>query len=377
MPEISKTEAPIRIVIIDDQAAIRQALSAMLEAEPDLQVVGRAGDGEEGLKVVFQVQPDLILLDLEMPRMDGFAFLRLLMAKRPTPVVVVSSHASRESVFKALELGALEFVAKPVRHGMVDLSGIRGDLLGKVRLARRLRVVSLTEQARAASERVAQSALHGQRARPIASGALESPSPSPPPSIGLPERLLCIGASTGGPTSIMTLLSGLEVHPRAAVLITQHMPESFTRAFAERLERVTRWITREAEPGDAVLPGQVLVAPGGWSMRVAHDGGALRVQPPLPGESRDQGFVPSVDRMLEAAAAAMGPAVVAVILTGMSGDGVRGAAAVHAAGGRVLAEAPESAVIAGMPEEVIRAGLAHEVLPLRRMPEALRRLLRG
>jgi two-component system chemotaxis response regulator CheB len=370
MSEMTKTDSPIRIVIIDDQAAIRQTLSTMLEAEPDLQVVGRAGDGEEGLKVVFQAQPDLILLDLEMPRMDGFAFLRLLMAKRPTPVVVVSSHASRESVFKALELGALEFVAKPVRHGMVDLSGIRVDLLSKVRLARRLRVVSLTEQARAASERGAQSALHGQRPRLTPTAALEA-------APGTPDRLLCIGASTGGPTSIMTLLSGLEVQPRVAVLITQHMPESFTRAFAERLERVTRWTTREAEPGALVQPGQVLVAPGGWSMRVAREGGALRVQPPLPGESRDQGFVPSVDRMLEAAAVAMGPAVVAVILTGMSGDGVRGASAVHTAGGRVLAEAPESAVIAGMPEEVIRAGIAHEVLPLRRMPEVLRRLLRG
>lgn len=366
-----KTEPPIRAVIIDDQAAMRQALSAMLEAEPDMEVVGKAADGEEGLKVVFQVQPDIILLDLEMPRLDGFAFLRLLMAKRPTPVLVVSSHATRESVFKALELGALEFVAKPVRHGVVDLTGIKEELLAKIRLSRRLQVVTLTERARTASE---QEAL--RRTNEPAMAARARRASGAPAVEGLPERLLCIGASTGGPTSIMTLLSTLEQGLPVAILITQHMPENFTRAFAERLERITRWSVREAEPGDVVGTGRVLVAPGGWSLRVHMEGGGLRVSPPLAGEAREQGYVPSVDRMLESAAAAMGPRAIAVILTGMSGDGVKGAIAVHAAGGRVLAEAPESAVIASMPEEVIRSGAVHEVVPLSRMAAAIRRAVR-
>lgn len=349
---------PIRAVIVDDQAAMRQALSALLEAEPDVTVVGRAADGEEGLKVVFQTHPDVVLLDLEMPRLDGFAFLRLLMAKRPTPVVVVSSHATRESVFKALELGALEFVAKPVFKGAPDLSGIREDLLSKIRLSRRLEAIMLTNRAREVN-------LGAQR--PIGAAAA--------PQIGMPERLVCLGASTGGPTSILTLLLELDTSLPIAVLISQHMPENFTRGFADRLRRTTPWRVREAEAGEFVNSGEVLVASGSWSLRVAREGEGLRVLSPLPGESRSEGFVPSVDRMLESAAAAMGDRVIAVILTGMAGDGVKGARAVHAAGGRVLAEAPESAVIASMPEEAIRSGAVDEVVPLHRMANAIRRLV--
>jgi two-component system chemotaxis response regulator CheB len=362
---MNSKETPIRVVIIDDQAAIRQALAAILEAEPDIQVVGRAGDGEEGLKVVFQVQPDVILLDLEMPRLDGFAFLRLLMAKRPTPVVVVSSHSSRESVFKALELGALEFVAKPgnVRR-LEDLQGIRSDLLTKLRLARRLQVVTLTENAQASWKKLAAHA-----------ASKPSPAPLPQADAGAPPHLLCIGASSGGPTSILNLLLSLEPGLPAALLITQHMPERFTTAFAERLSRATPHQVREAQTGDLVTQGMVLLAPGSGSLRVERQGSLLRVLPPDFSESRDEGFVPSVDRMLEAAAAAMGAKVVAVILTGMAGDGVKGALTVRRAGGRVLCEAPESAVISGMPEEVIRSGAADEVVPLSRMAEAIRRAI--
>lgn len=366
-------DTPIRIVIIDDQAAIRQALATLLDAEKDILVVGRASDGEEGLRVVFQTQPDLILLDLEMPRMDGFAFLRLLMLKRPTPVVVVSSHSTRESVFKALELGALEFVAKPVRvKDASDLHVIRDDLLGKIRLSRRLQVVSLTERARLSSKQTAQ--------------RMNTTGPAPAPSTNqgapdavhpLPERLLCIGASTGGPTSILTVLLGLDPGLPVGILITQHMPEKFTAAFAERLERSTPWHVHEARPGDTVGAGMVLVAAGGWSLRVARevtkDGAVLRVQPPQEPESRSDGYVPSVDRMMEAAALALGDKVIAAILTGMAGDGVKGALAVRKAGGRVLAEAPESAIIASMPEEAIRSGAVDEVVPLSRMAEAIAR----
>ncbi len=358
---------PIRTVIIDDQAAIRQALCSLLEAEPDIQVVGRAADGEEGLRVVFQTQPDVILLDLEMPRMDGFAFLRILMLKRPTPVVVVSSHSTRESVFKALELGALEFVAKPVRvKGAPDLYSIREDLLSKVRLSRRLQVVSLTERARISSHQAAARVRGGppEHAPEAAGTDLHAPPP---------ERLLCIGASTGGPTSISTVLLGLDPGLPVGILITQHMPEKFTQAFAERLERATPWNVREARPGDVVGKGTVLVAAGGWSLRVAREGTALRVLPPIDKESRSEGYVPSVDRMMESAAAALGDKVIATILTGMAGDGVKGALAVRKAGGRVLAESPESAVIAGMPEEAIRSGAVDEVVALPRMAEAITR----
>lgn len=380
--------APLRAVIIDDQPTIRTALAAMLGAEPDLKVVGMAQDGEEGLRVVFQTQPDVVLLDLEMPRMDGFAFLRLLMAKRPTPVIVVSSNNTRESVFRALELGALEFVSKPTRtpfelgaesaerraffgveQGVRSMDPIRDELLAKVRLARRLQMVPLLERTRDHRDRLAQTA----QTRAPATRRSSDPGRGP----AVPERLVCIGASTGGPAAILSLLLSLDQTLPVGVLVTQHMPEAFTHAFAERLGRATRWTVREAAPDDPVRTGAVLVAAGSFSLRVASGevGGPLRVLPPSPDESRSTGFVPSVDRMLEAAAQAAGPAVIAVILTGMSGEGVRGAQAVRAAGGVVLVEEPGSAVLAGMPEEVIRAGFADEIVPLPRMADAIARML--
>lgn len=360
-----KPTPPLRIVIIDDQPAIQKALAALLKSEPDLQVVGFAGDGEEGLKVVHTLQPDAILLDLEMPRLDGFAFLRLLMAKRPTPVVVVSSHASPESVFRALDLGALEFVAKPVRRDG-DLSAIRSDLLGKLRQVRTLGMQKLTQRTRAQQRARSNSAPPDDEAPQQLKTLQSAPGQ-------LPGRLLCIGASTGGPPAILTILLGLDPRLPMSILITQHMPNQFTHAFAERLARSTTWPVREAAPGQQLARGEVLVASGDRSLCVGRSGDALRVIDPPLGESKQRGFVPSIDRMLESAAAAMGKATLAVILTGMSGDGIEGARAVHRAGGRVLAEAPQSAVVASMPEEAIRAGIVHEVAPLRRLADVITR----
>ncbi len=364
---------PLRVVIIDDQPAIRQALCELLRNESDIQIIGQAGDGEEGLKVVHTEQPDAILLDLEMPRMDGFAFLRLLMAKRPTPVVVVSSHATRESVFRALELGAMEFVAKPTRiYGAADLGPIRDDLLRKLRLVRSLSMTQLTERTR-----VQNATSSGANFRPVRSRSsedlLSTIRSGENPALS-PGRILCIGASTGGPPAIQALLQGL--HPRLpiSILITQHMPDKFTAAFVDRLARTTPWPVREAEPGTAVAPGEVVVAAGTHSLRVYRDGPLLRLQPPLHDEARGPDIVPSIDRMLESTAQAMGSQVIAVILTGMSGDAVAGVRAVHACGGRVLAEAPQSAIMASMPEAVIRSGCVHDIVPLRRMADAITRL---
>jgi two-component system chemotaxis response regulator CheB len=185
---------------------------------------------------------------------------------------------------------------------------------------------------------------------------------------------LCIGASTGGPPAILALLQGLHPKLPVSIAITQHMPDKFTAAFAERLSRTTQWPVREAEPGTPIAPGEVVVAAGTHSLRVYRDGPLLRLQPPLIDEARGGSIVPSIDRMLESAAQALGPQVIAVILTGMSGDGVAGVRAVHARGGRVLVEAPQTAIMASMPEEVIRTGCVHEIVPLRRMADVLTRL---
>ena len=347
----------LKVVIIDDQPVIRQALTALLRGEPDLQIVGQASDGEEGLKVVFATQPDVITLDLEMPRLDGFAFLRLLMAKQPRPVVIVSSHATRESVFRALELGAVEFVAKPSRIASdADLQPIRDDLLRKLRTVTQLSIRSVAERMR----------LHGQgvRLRTRSSEDLLSGMRSLPEPALLPRFLVCIGASTGGPPAIATLLQALPSKLPISVLITQHMPSKFTAAFVDRLRRTTEWSVREADPDLPVAPGEVLVAPASHSLCVYRDGGVLRVRRASEIQEPRGGYVPSIDRMLSAAAEAMGPAVLAVILSGMSGDAVQGVQAVSRTTGRVLVESPQSAVIASMPEAVIQTGAVHEVAPL-------------
>jgi two-component system chemotaxis response regulator CheB len=355
---------PIRILVVDDSAFNRQTITAMLEGVPGFQVVGRAGDGEEGLKMAFQLQPDVITLDLEMPKMDGFSFLRLLMARQPTPVIVISGYATRENVFKALELGALDFVAKPSRTITPELRNIQEELLTKVRLVTQLRMVNLVD--RAARTRTA-GTMSGAFAPP--------PTPVAPPvsrNEGLaPPRLIAIGASTGGPPAINRILVNLEPTLPVGIVVTQHMPAKFTKAFAERLDRTTPWHVREAEQGDAITAGCVLVAPGAGSLIVRREGGSLKVDilPPQP----DDRYVPSVDRMFASCATAMPNELCSIILTGMGGDGGRGTKAVKTAGGRTIAEAPETAVIFGMPQEAIATGAVDEVVPLPNIPERIAR----
>lgn len=397
---------PLRIIIVDDQPTIRQAICDLLKGARDIEIVGQASDGGEGLMLVHNVNPDAILLDLEMPRLDGFTFLRLLMAKRPTPVVVVSSHSSRESVFRALELGAMEFVAKPTRiSGAGDLQPIREDLLQKLRMVRSLRLETLAARTRA------------QRSMPTSSSSAEVRVPGAAGSSAamqgaeaqanesdeqfqlrltsentfLPGRLICIGASTGGPPSILTLLQGLDPRLPATFLITQHMPEMYTQAFAERLRRATQWPVRTATAGEAIAQGEVLIASGGGSLCIAREGPFLVVQAQGSAQTPEAAVAgasgggmplglgtapaPSIDRMMISAAHTMGERVIAVLLSGMSGEGVAGIQAVRAAGGRVIVESPESAIMTGMPQEAIRSGAVHEVVPLRRMAETLTRII--
>ena len=351
----------IRVLVIDDSAYNRQTLTAMLESDPDIRVVGRATDGDEGLQQALALKPDVITLDLEMPRVGGFAFLRLLMRRRPTAVVVVSSHSSRENVFKALELGALDFIAKPTALPSAELRTIERDLIRKVRACTQLRSGVLAERARASTR----------------------PSSETVPVVVAPDadlrhvvpagplRICAIGASTGGPPALQRIMNELDVMAPLAVLITQHMPPRFTAAFAERLDRCSRYDVVEAKGGEPLRPGLALVAPGSGSLCVERtaDGYVARVAAAAEGDR----FVPSVDRMLTATANAAGPAACAVVLTGMGGDGGRGVRAIHDRGGRVIAEAPETAIIFGMPQEAITTGVVDEIVPLGAMAEAITR----
>lgn len=357
----------IRVVVVDDSAFNRQTITSMLSGVGGVAVVGRAGDGNEGLRLALEREPDVITLDLEMPRMDGFTFLRILMRRRPTPVIVISSHARQENVFKALELGALDFIAKPTVTLSPELRAIEAELVDKVLRIGRLQRVSLTERVRPP-----------EPAEPAADRA--APAAAEPDA---PLRVACIGASTGGPPALKQVLGALPAGLPIAVLVSQHMPAGFTAAFAERLDAACALDVREARSGDRVRAGRVLVAPGGASLAVERntDGGVrVRVEAVDDTErawGRAPRYLPSIDRMMQTAAAVVGGDVLGIVLTGMGDDGADGVRAIRRAGGATVAEAQETAVIFGMPEEAIRTGAVDEVLPLSRIADRIVRHARA
>ncbi|MDP2272856.1 MAG: chemotaxis-specific protein-glutamate methyltransferase CheB [Archangium sp.] len=339
-----KPQRPITVLIVDDSAATRRALSKLLETAPGLEVVGRAVDGEDGLKKALQLKPDVITLDLEMPKMDGYAFLRLLMARQPTPVIVVSSYGHRSDVFKALQLGAFDFVARPTEDDDASFASVRGELIEKLRAAPFMRREDKTPP----------------------------PSPkqkAPKPPAEETARLVLVGASTGGPPAVQKVLEALVGLP-VCVVIAQHMPARFTQAFAERLDQSLGFRVSEAKTGDPILPGRVYVAPGGEQLELERRaGGTLALVVKM--SSQNDAHAPSVDRLFTSAAKVAPPGTRALVLTGMGIDGAKGALALKKAGVEVWAEAEATAIVFGMPEAAIKAGAVVKVLPLEQLGPAL------
>jgi len=349
----------LRVLVIDDSAFNRRTLTEILESQPDIEVVGKAFDGEEGLKLATQLRPDLITLDIEMPRMDGFTFLRILMAQLPTPVVVISSHSRKEEVFQALELGALDFIAKPSQHISPDLASLRNDLIAKVMTVRALQALPTPRPGLASPPPVSR-----MSAPPISSGSVVRGRMSI-------DRVICIGASTGGPPALETIFRALPAIESTCLLVAQHMPEKFTRAFAERLNRMANIEIREAEEGMPLLGGTALVAPGSAHLEIAQAPGEGWRAVLRASTSADR-YLPSVDRTFISAASEFGRATMGVVLTGMGSDGRAGVEKIHAMGGRVLAESVETAIVYGMPKEAAESGCVDEVLPLGRMADAIK-----
>lgn len=338
---------PIRVLVIDDSAFSRQTITRMLETSPLVEVVGVARDGEEALKKTFEIEPDLITLDLEMPRMDGFTFLRLVMAKRPIPVMVISGRAGEEEVFKALDLGAVDFIAKPTARATLELQSIQQELIRKVHAIRELRIDKVKERIKAAP--------------PVLTRG-STPTASVPP-------VVVIGSSTGGPAALMQTFGAFTEPPPCAFLVAQHMPAGFTRGFAERLDRLTPFHVKEAEGGEQPERGTVLIAPGGSHLELESVRGRI-VSRVMPFDEREK-YTPSVDRLFFSAAKHFAGDLLAVILTGMGDDGRAGACEVKSRGGTVIAESEETAVIYGMPQQAVRAGAVDLVLPLNDIPTAI------
>jgi two-component system chemotaxis response regulator CheB len=347
---------PLKVLVIDDSAYHRRTLSRIIAAAPGFEVVGTASDGEEAIKKVVTLKPDLLTLDLEMPRMDGFTFLRWLMRTFPRPTLVVSSRESNKSVFRALELGAADFVLKPVSYASEQLGQIEGEVIAKLReiaVARPEKLAQRAQRLAAMAPAAAPAAVPAQVARkkvvaPAAAGRY---------------RCVAIGASTGGPPALQQVLGALAGDLPAAVVIAQHMPEGFTRMFAERLNRIVGLFVKEAEGGEELVPGLALLAPGGHNLTVHQGMGGrvfARVEPPAATDR----YVPSADKLLTSAAAAYGNQLVSLVLTGMGDDGALGTRAVRLADGLTIAEAEESCVVFGMPREAIRTGAVQQVLAL-------------
>lgn len=350
---------PLRVLVVDDSAFNRKMITELLESLEGVTVVGKAADGEEALRLLGTLEPDLITLDLEMPRMDGFSFLRFVMARRPTPIIVVSSHSERQNVFRALELGALDFVAKPSASPGEKLAVIRDELLQKVTMVRQLKPTAVEPQPRGTVSSLLR--------------AVRKDDERPLPPEDSPRRILIVASSTGGPSALVEMFAMLPSDLPAAAIVMQHMPTRFTRTFAERLDRLGGLRVTEAVDGDRLRAGRALVCPGGRCLEVQRvsDGLAVRIVPPEPTDR----YVPSADRALASLAKAASDRVVAVVLTGMGDDGAKGVEAVKSARGRVYVQSPDSAIIDGMPRSAMRSGKADRVLPLKALAEEVALLL--
>jgi len=340
----------IKALVVDDSAYNRVVITKMLSADGEIDVVGSATDGVDAIAKTLRLQPDVIVLDLEMPNMDGFTFLRWLMKERPTPVIVLSSRSDSRSVFRALELGAVEFLAKPESRISRSIETIAEDLLFKVHGVLNLEMSKVTSTV---------ALLSLEQAAPVARKEDEVRREQGP------LEVVAIASSTGGPPALQAILGGLPGDLSAAIVIAQHMPPEFTRSFAERLNKLSSLMVREAADGDRVEPGTVLIAPGGRHLLIRRDRAGLAAD--LIPRSPSDTYVPSADRMMVSVAEACGPAALGVVLTGMGKDGAEGVIAIKKQRGQCLAESEESAVIFGMPQEAIRTGAVDKVLPLSRM----------
>lgn len=342
----------IRIVVVDDSAFSRRSITRMLEGLDSVEVVGYAINGEEGIQKIIALKPDLVTLDLEMPKMDGFTLLRILTTRFSLPVIVISALSGADKVFRALELGALDFVAKPSSSASVDLLSIKEDLQKKV-----LQVLALKP---------------GSHVRLISGinlpeRSVAEPVPAGKAGIGIQHDidLVAIGTSTGGPPALQKIFSAFEHKYPFAIVVSQHMPAGFTKAFADRLNRTSLFDVKEAEDGDLVLPGRALIAPGGRNMVFEVCGGQVTARIVAPSES--DRYVPSVDVMLQSCAGIYRKRVMAVILTGMGNDGSKGVRVIKEQGGCVVAESEESAIVYGMPREALATGVVDRCVPLDRV----------
>ncbi len=345
----------VKVLIVDDLAVIRQLLSMLLSEDPEIEVVGTAGDPLIARDRIKALNPDVVTLDVEMPNMDGVTFLRKIMALRPMPVVMISTltQAGAETTLEALEIGAVDFIAKPTHDVANGLSEIASELQSKVKHAARARV----------SVRQSPSPSHSASRSPV-----QPRAPRPDWKAGNTDRIIAIGASTGGVEALKTVLMGLPaVCP--PIVITQHMPPRFTAAFAERLNRECPMTVSEAVHHEFIEPNHVYIAPGAFHLELQRSGGNYRCA--LNDGPAVSGHRPSVDALFNSVAQVAGRAAIGVILTGMGKDGAEGLLAMRQAGAFTLGQDEGSSLIYGMPRVAFERGGVVSQHSLSHMAEAI------
>jgi two-component system chemotaxis response regulator CheB len=340
------SQGRIRVLVVDDSAFVRQALTRMLRTTPDLEVVDTAADGQEAVAKTAALRPDVVTLDIQMPRMDGLEALERIMRATPVPVLLLSSQTREgaDVTLRGLELGALDFVDKTSVQGNMNLLALAEQLRAKIR------------------------AIAGAALRRPAEGA-RPPARLAAPVEGRRAEVVAIATSTGGPPALQAIIPRLPEALDSAILVVQHMPVGFTRSLAERLAARSALPVREAQDGEPVRRGHVLIAPAGHHMKLRKRGSAVRIW--LDDEPRSALHRPSADVLMASVARAYGPRSLGIVLTGMGSDGAEGLRAIRAAGGRTFVESEETCIIYGMPKAALEAGAAERSVPLDRVADEI------
>ncbi len=338
------------VLVVDDSVFMRRMISDMISRLPGFRVVGVAADGEEALRRIAELDPDVVTLDIEMPRLDGFGVLERVMASRPKPIVVFSAYteAGSAAALRALDLGAVDLVAKPSGPISFDVARVEARLFEALEAAVAADVGALVGE-------------HGKEAAPVTAPGLSD------------EAAVAIAASTGGPRALSYVLGSLPADLGAAVLVVQHMPPGFTTTLAARLSQIARLPVAEASGGETVVPNRAWIAPGDFHMRVRRTDDRVRIT--LDQRESMWGTRPAADALFPSVAEAYAGRCVGVVLTGMGRDGAHGLAAILAAQGRTIAQDRETSVVFGMPGRAVELGAAELVVPLEEIPGAIVRCL--
>ncbi len=344
----------IRVLVVDDSALMRKKISDMINADEECEVIATARNGEEAVKSISVLKPDVVTLDLELPQMDGITALKYIMSEWPVPVVIVTgfTNYAGEETIKCLEYGAVDVVIKPSGVISLDMDRVRDELISKIKAASKVNPKNL---------------------RPV---LIERPPLEKKRDGSSTNKLVVIASSTGGPRALVEVLPKLEPGIPAGIVVVQHMPEGFTRSMAERLNWESKITVKEAEEDEPIKQGKALIAPGGFHLRVESRGKEGEVVKLQKGP-KEHGVCPSADVTIKSVAEVYGKNSLGVILTGMGNDGVEGLRAIKQFGGQTIAEDKSTSIVYGMPKAAFDAGVADKVLPLPEIAEAIMRWAKG